>query len=125
MKSRFITYLRPFFGDRYIIVLVSLIALLALGICVYMGFIIRPTELQVVSHYTSFGGTNFYRDKWYYLLGFMAYVVLVTVAHLAIMIKIYAEKNRELAITFGWATVLLLIIALFMIRSILQIAQLS
>lgn len=97
----------------------------ALAFSLYVGLTIRITELQVVSHYSAFGGTNFYRDRWFYLLGFIGFALFVALSHIVLMGKLYVEKDRHFAIVFGWATLLLLVVATFVVGSILQIAQLS
>lgn len=125
MKIRIIHHLKPLLQDRYLVFLAIGIVVVALAFSLYVGFNIRITELQVVSHYSAFGGTNFYRDRWFYLIGFIGFALLVAASHIILMGKLYLEKDRHFAIVFGWATLLLLVIATFVVGSILQIAQLS
>lgn len=61
---------------------------------------VRPSELQVVVHFTAFGVTSIYFDSWYYLIAFVMQAVLMFVAHSFITIKLYNLKGRQFAILF-------------------------
>ena len=58
---------------------------------------IRASELQVVVRYTGFGITNYYRDKWYYLLSFIAFIIVLLVIHYMMVFKMYRIKGQNMA----------------------------
>lgn len=106
-------------------VLLGVFLLECLSVLLYIGFTIQPSELQVVVHYTSFGNTNFYRDKWYYLFGFGIYVLLVAASHIILTYKLLQVKGRPLAISFVWLGMLTVFISAALFYQVLKIASLS
>jgi len=46
-------------------VMIVVLVLMGLAYCIYVGVSLRPSDLQVAVHYTAFGPTGFYREKWY------------------------------------------------------------
>ena len=88
--------------NRYLTVLAAVTIILATAFVIYIGFVVRPSELQLVTHYTAYGVTHLYRDQWFYLLSFAAFGVLVAFMHIALAIKIYITKGHPLAISFLW-----------------------
>ena len=85
-------------ADRLMTALVVVLILLAAGYCVYVGLSLRPSDLQVAVHYTAFGGTSFYRDKWYYLINFIAIGAIIGAAHTALIVKLYTQGRRQMAL---------------------------
>lgn len=103
------------------IVLVALSLLLALILLLQ----IRPSDLQLPVHYTSYGTTNFYRDKWYYLLGFVLFAIFVMLMNIAISLKLYEQKGRELSILFLGLSIAIIAIAFLTTSSLFRIALIS
>lgn len=99
-----------------------MLVLLAAGYCVYVGLSLRPSDLQVAVHYTSFGGTSFYRDKWYYLINFIVIGALIGIMHTALVIKLYVQGRRQMALLFAWLSLLIIVIAFFLTHAVLNIA---
>lgn len=106
-------------------ILLSVVVLFALIYCLAFGLSLRPSELQIVNHYTAFGTTNFYRNKWYYLLSFIGFSLIVMVMNVALTAKMYQEKGRGFALAFAWMSLALLIIAAVLSHDLLQVALLS
>jgi hypothetical protein len=125
MKQQFTKSLRVFTKDRYITVLLASFLLLCIAIIIFLAVQIHPSELQVVVHYTSFGSTNFYRDKWYYLLTFVVFVLLVAVTHSVISYKLLQKRDREITAAFLWLSIILILIATALFYQVLKIASLS
>ncbi|MBI3889355.1 hypothetical protein HY312_02155, partial [Candidatus Saccharibacteria bacterium] len=86
---------------------------------------LHPSELQVVTHYTAFGSTNFYRDKWYYLIGFVFFGILNSILYVTLACKIYRHKGRALAIPFAWLGLIVIVLATATIYQVLKVAALS
>ena len=97
-----------------------LVLLLIIGV-VY----IRPTDLQVPVRYSSFGITNFYREKWFYELSFIVFGILVSVFHTLISLRLFEQRGRSFALAFQWLTVLILIVTLATVTTILRVVSLS
>lgn len=112
-------------ADRgYFAALVALVVVTVL-ILILGAVNIRPSELQVPVRYTSFGITNFYRDKWYYLLAFLLFAIAVAVFHVLISLKLYALKGRGMAVSFVWLSVVLLSVASVSIYAVFRVVSLS
>lgn len=122
MKENIITALKLIVADRLVMALLGGFILLCLGYCVYVGLSLRPSDLQVAIHYTSFGETNFYRAKWYYLLSFILFGLGLAAFHTILAIKLYVQERRQIAIAFIGLSFLLLLIAWIMTRSVLKVA---
>lgn len=122
MKSNLINSIKPILSDRFMIVLTGVFVLTALGYCVYVGVSLRPSDLQVAVHYTAFGETNFYREKWFYLINFIALGLIVAFVHSVVAFKVYIQGRRPLALLFLWLSIFLLIVAFLITRAILGIA---
>lgn len=86
---------------------------------------IRPTDLQVPVRYSSFGITNFYREKWFYELNFIMFGILVGIFHGLIGLRFFEQRGRDFALAFQWLTIIVLIIALATVTTILRVVSLS
>lgn len=122
MKTNFITSLKLILADRPMTVMLSLFVLACLVYCLYVVLALRPSDLQVAVHYTAFGATSFYREKWYYLLSFVVFGLILAVIHTMLIIKLYVQERRQMAILFAWFSVLILLIAWIITRSVLKVA---
>lgn len=125
MKEQIILAFRIVLRDRYLTVLLGSFLFLCLCLLIFVSLSIRPSELQVVIHYTSFGTTNFYRDKWYYLLLFAGFVVIMAISHSLLTYKIHQLKGREFAVAFAWLGFIVLGISVALFYQVLKIASLS
>lgn len=122
MKTNLLNAIKLVLADRLVTVLTILMILAAVLYCVYVGLSLQTSDVQVAVHYTAFGGTNFYRDKWYYLISFIVFGVSVAFIHTALVLKFYALERRQLAIFFVGLSFLMLVIAWAMTRAVLGIA---
>jgi len=122
MKTTIINSIKPMLSDRFMVVLTLVFILAALCYCIYVGVSLRPSDLQVAVHYTAFGETNFYREKWFYLINFIVFGLLVAVVHSTLAVKIYLQGRRPLALLLLWLSLLILAIAFLLTRAVLGIA---
>ena len=122
MKQTIIRSLKLILADRPVLLLVIALVAAALGYCLFVGLSLRPSDLQVAVHYTAYGETNFYREKWYYLLSFIGFGLILAIIHSAIAIKLYVLERRQLAIFFLWTSLLVLVIGWFLTTSVLRVA---
>jgi len=102
MKQIIKQYLKHLVSDRYLLALCVSMVLLSVVCAVTLALSIKPSELQLVSHYSSFGITHLYRDQWYYLLTFVVFGLVVAALHTAISIKISVERGRSVALMYAW-----------------------
>jgi hypothetical protein len=122
MKKTITSTIKTILEDRLMTVMIVVLVLVALAYCIYVGASLRPSDLQVAVHYTAFGPTGFYREKWYYLATFVAFGLLVAVMHSILVVKLYIQGRRQMALMFVWMSLLLLVIAFFMTRAVLKVA---
>ncbi|HEX6416777.1 MAG TPA: hypothetical protein VFZ62_04610 [Candidatus Saccharimonadales bacterium] len=122
MKTNLITAIKIVAADRMVAVLTIAVIVAALAYSVYVGVSLHPSDLQVAVHYTAFGETSFYREKWYYLISFFMFGVMVAIIHTALILKLYTQERRQMAILFGWLSLLIIVIAWATTRSVLGIA---
>ena len=111
MKSTIIHSLKELITNRYLTVLTGVTLVLMVLFVAYILLTVRPSELQLVTHYTAYGVTHLYRTQWYYLLGFGAFAILVALIHISVAIKIYITKGHPLAIMFAWMGIGILVFA--------------
>lgn len=122
MKTTIINSIKPILSDRLMVVLTSVFVIVVLVYCVYVAVSLQPSDLQVAVHYTTFGETNFYREKWFYLINFIAFGLIVAIVHSILAIKMYLQGRRPMALLFLWLSMFLMIVAFLLTRSVLNIA---
>jgi len=122
MKTNFINSIKPILADRLMTILLIVFILACIVYSAYVGISLHPSDLQVAVHYTAFGETSFYRDKWYYLITFVIYGLLLGGMHATLAVKIYEQGRRSIALLFLWLSFLVLLIAWLITWSVLRIA---
>jgi hypothetical protein len=122
MKIAGINYIKLILADRVLAALLFLFLLLVVAYCIFVGVSLRPSDLQVVTHYSAFGETSFYRDKWYYFISFIALGVIMAITHIVVTVKLFIQGRRPLALFFTWFSLFLIVIAWFTTWAILKVA---
>lgn len=107
--------------NRYLTTLTVITFVLMVSFIVYVLLKVRPSELQLVTHYTAYGVTHLYRDQWFYLLTFGGFGVIAAFFHTAIAIKIYVTKGHPLAIMFAWMGIGVIVFAWIIAISIVNV----
>ena len=100
-------------------VIVCIIAVIIIAVS------IEPRETQVITRYSSFGITGFYRSYWYYLYSYVALVLIMAVGHSAISLKLMHMNRRDLALALLWSSLAFIVIAVLFALSITRIAALG
>jgi hypothetical protein len=111
MKNTIKEPLSKLIEDRYLLVLSIILTLLAISLAIYIGFVVRPSELQLVSHCSAFGIRHLYTDQWFYLLVFGFFGMIVAIAHIALATKLLIIKGHSLAVFFVWLGIAIVILA--------------
>lgn len=88
------------------------------------GLQIRPSELNIPTRYTTFGVTHIYNDSWYYLVGFLCFMIAMFILHTLIMLKLYDRKGILAARLFMAITAISVIISSFYLTAIVGVASL-
>lgn len=115
------TSFKELITNRYLTTLAIVTLSLTVLFVAYILFAVRPSELQLVTHYTAYGVTHLYRDQWFYLLTFAAFALLTAFFHIAISIKIFMTKGHPLAIMYAWIGIGILIFAWITSFSIINV----
>ena len=125
MKTRLTSAVQQLLADRAMLFMAAWIVILTIFYALYVGFSLNPTELQVATRFTSFGETQLYRNKWYYLITFIVVAGLIAATHVGLMVKLNARGIRPLALAFGWLTIILIAILFIVTGRVLSNAFLS
>ena len=111
--------------DRWWLGLAIVNAVVGLIVILIISFSIEPKETQVITHYSSFGITGFYRNYWYHLLSYAVLEFVVVAAHVALSLKLYQIGRRDLSLALLWSTFGLSVMLLIYALSIISIAALG
>lgn len=101
---------------------------IVLGGLIYIAFVainLSPSDLQLATRYTSYGDTQFYRNKWYYLLSFVIFGLLFIVIHTGMIAKLVVSNMKQLAHALGWLSLVILLLTFTYTFYVLEIAYLS
>ena len=121
LKNNFVHSIKELLTNRYLTVLSIILLVLTVGFIIYIAVSVRPSDLQLVTHYTAFGVTHLYRDQWFYLLSFIGFALLVAFLHIALAIKIFITKGSPLAIMFMWLAIGIMVFAWITAISIINV----
>lgn len=122
MRSLPIDLIKSYLRDRTMVSLTIALFLMGVAYTIYVVLALEPSDLQVATRYTAFGDAHFYRNKWYYLLSFVLFGVILAGVHTALAIKLYGRQQRQLAIALLVLTVFLFVTGWIIARSVLRIA---
>lgn len=125
MKKIIIKSAREMLSDRLLAILSIVGVLVSIFSAVFLAMSIRASELQVVVRYTGFGITNYYRDKWYYLLSFIAFIIVLLVIHYMMAFKMYRIKGKNMARVMLTLFIILVVISTTIFYNLLKIASLT
>jgi hypothetical protein len=112
---------KELFTNRYLTTLSIITVVLAIALVIYVALAVRPSELQLVTHYSVFGITHLYRDQWFYLLSFAVLAVLVAMIHIALAVKLYIHKGHSIALIFAWLGIAIILFAWVTASSIINV----
>lgn len=121
MKQIIKQYLLKLISDRYLLALAAFALLLAIICAINIGISIKPSELQLVSHYSAFGITHLYRDQWFYLITFVVFGLIVALLHIIISIKMLIIKDHSVAVMFMWAGIGVILIGWVTASAVLNV----
>jgi hypothetical protein len=111
--------------DRPLLMLCIGIIVLAVATMVYFILRLSVRELQIATRFSEFGETQFYRNKWYYLLNFIGIVGVIATAHILLMGKLVMREMRSFAVALGWMSLLLIVVTFLITYAVFSIAYLT
>lgn len=98
------------------------LVVLCLVVAIYFATRIRISDILVATHYTSFGGVNFYATQWWYAIAFSAFFVIIGWMHVAVGMKLIAVKDRVTSIGFGLFSIVFVVFAAITLTHIINVA---
>ncbi len=125
MKQHSISFLRSILADRWLSGLLIANILVMIGIIIAIAVMIEPRETQVITQYSAFGVTGFYRGYWYTLWAYAALELIIVIGNAILSIRLVQIERREFAVMLMWLTIGLSIVAFLFARSIIKIAALG
>lgn len=111
------------FTDRPFLMLMATLAATGFLYCVVVGLNIHRSDVTVYTRYSAFGEAHFYKDPWQYLFTFVAFGLVATVGHLAIMVKLHNMERRQTAILVGWIGIGILLVALAYTLAVMSLGR--
>ncbi len=121
LKQVIITSFKELRTSRYLATLSAVLIVLSVAFALYIALTVRPSELQLVTHYSAYGMTHLYRAQWWYLLSFALFGIMVAIFHIAISLKIFMAKGHPLAVMYAWIGVGIILFAWITSASIINI----
>jgi len=109
--------------DRPYVLLMGLIALVGLAYCLIVALNIHPSDVTVYTRYTAFGEAHFYKDHWQYLISFVLFGIVVTLAHASLMVKLHDMGRRQTGVLIGWFGVAVLLVAFAYTMAIISLGH--
>lgn len=106
--------------DRPYITLMATVAFVAIVGTIYVLIAVEPRDIQVATQYTSFGETNYYKGRWYYLYGYALLFMAIAIGHALLMLKFHALERRDFGMLFGAGTIVVLIIGIIYAANVIQ-----
>ena len=119
-KREFLLFLR----DRLAAVLLGLFFI---GVMVLVGmtaFNVRVSDVQVPIRYSDYGFTNLYRDRWYALMSFGLFGLIVFVTNGFLAVKLHGV-HRGLALGVLGFSILIVLIAVIVASAVFRLAAFS
>lgn len=109
--------------DRPYILLIGLILLFGVAYCLIVALNIRPSDVTVYTRYTAFGEAHFYKDHWQYLINFAVFGLVVTLSHVALMVKLHDMGRRQTGVLVGWFGVTVLLVSFAYTMAIISLGH--
>lgn len=83
------------------------------------------SDHQIVSHYSIFGESHFYRARWWYLISFIVAGLVISLVHTMLSEKLQRQKSDLLATVVVYSGIVVLAVTGIMMLSVYSIAVLS
>ena len=122
MKHIFKQSFTDLLNHRRVMAALIVAILLTIGISTYIALTIEASDLRVITHYTAYGVTHFYRDSWTYLLSFIGAAFVTMVFSIGISVKLIGQGRPQLALLFSCLSIAILC---FILLTYLHVAEVA
>lgn len=122
MRDIITTSLKDLGRNRTARTVYGILIISCLVAAIYFTARLRVSDILVATHYTSFGGVNFYASQWWYAIGFALFFVIIACVHTAIGIKLSSTKDSSLSVGFGLFSIALVVFATITLTHIVNVA---
>lgn len=113
-----------FSRDRFAISLLVAFLLSMVFLLVMTALNIHVSDVQLPVRYSGYGSTFIYRDRWYSLLSFGLFAILVGGINGYLIIKLHAAR-RGLSLGFAMVSLTVGVIALVVAAAVFRLAAVS
>lgn len=124
MKHTITSTIKTIMADRPFFSLMVAVAMAALVYAVYVILSVESRDIQVVTQYSGFGDSHFYKAPWYSLYLFGALGLIIGITNAVAMAKLYSYERRGFGMYIGWVTLLLFVIAIVWTVKVFGVAYL-
>lgn len=111
-------------ADRSFFSMVVAVAAVGALCAVYIILSIESRDIRIVTQYTGFGESHFYRAPWYSLYAFGALFLTIGLTNVLAMAKLYDLERRSFGMYVGWMTLVIFVIAMAYTLRVLGVAYL-
>lgn len=106
MKQHIIIHTKHIIGNRSLLISCLILGILATAGVIYMIISLHASDLKVVTHYSAFGLTHFYRDQWLYYINFIVFIIATAIFGIILGSKLAAKERPQLATLYVWLSVI-------------------
>jgi hypothetical protein len=103
---------RTLLEDRGMFSLYVAILILSTASIAYVILSVKPSELQLVSHYTAFGSTHLYRSFWFNQESFVTMIASVAILHILIAQMMFEKVSKPIAQIVAWTGIVIILFVL-------------
>lgn len=125
MKQHSMSLLRSTLSDRWLSGLLIANGIVMIIVIISIATMIEPRETQVITQYSAFGGSGFYRGYWYTLWAYALLELILVIGNGAFSLRLVRLERREFGLALLWLTLGLSSMALLFARAIIKIAALG
>src|SRR6266702_569581 len=113
-----------FSRDRLAVSLLAAFLLIMLFLLIWTILNIHVSDVQLPVRYSGYGSTSIYRDRWYSLLSFGLFAILMGGINSYLIVKLHSAR-RGLSLGFALVSLTIGLIALVVAAAIFRLAALS
>lgn len=99
------------YEQKYLFILLCVFVIVAFLLVAHMAITLQPNELRVVTQYTAYGVTHFYRSEWTAFIGYILFVIMTVVLYAVLSVKMLLQERKSLAIALLWIGLFMVLFA--------------
>lgn len=110
-------------SDRSLMLQLGVLLVIAILCSIWIGLLIKPSDVTVYARYTAFGQAHFYKEHWQYFYLFIMFIWTVAGLHGGLMVKFSLLERPKTRLAVLWCAVVLLLIGLVYMLSVMSLGQ--